>query len=88
MLFLEPAVGDTVKLSWPRAGESFALYFTLPAELPMLAETLRTIGVERLHFHHVHLQPRAILDLPGGRRRCRTTTRCTTTIRSVRNTTS
>ena len=65
VLFLEPAVGDTVKLSWPRAGESFALYFTLPAELPMLAETLRTIGVERLHFHHIHLQPRSILELPA-----------------------
>lgn len=65
VLFLEPAVGDTVKLSWPKAGESFALYFTLPGDLPMLAETLRTIGVERLHFHHVHLQPRAILELPA-----------------------
>jgi GT2 family glycosyltransferase/glycosyltransferase involved in cell wall biosynthesis len=64
VLVLEPAVGDTVKLSWPRPGESFALYFTLPAELPMLAATLRTLGVERLHFHHVHLQPRAILELP------------------------
>ena len=65
VLYLEPAVGDTVKLSWPRAGESFALYFTLPAELPMLAQTLRAIGVERLHFHHVHLQPRSILELPS-----------------------
>lgn len=65
VLYLEPAVGDTVKLSWPRAGESFALYFTLPAELPMLAETMRAIGVERLHFHHIHLQPRSILELPA-----------------------
>src|SRR5262249_20300760 len=39
VLFLEPAVGDTVKLSWPKAGESFAMYFTLPADLPLLAET-------------------------------------------------
>ncbi|MCC7327931.1 MAG: glycosyltransferase [Burkholderiales bacterium] len=65
VLFLEPAVGDTVKLSWPREDESFALYFSLPAELSVLAETLRTIGVERLHFHHVHLHPRAILELPA-----------------------
>ena len=65
VLFLEPAVGDTVKLSWPKAGESFAMYFTLPGDLPLLAETLRAIGVERLHFHHVHLQPRAILELPA-----------------------
>jgi GT2 family glycosyltransferase/glycosyltransferase involved in cell wall biosynthesis len=65
VLFLEPAVGDTVKLSWPRAGESFALYFTLPGDLPMLAETLRAVGVERMHIHHVHLQPRSILELPA-----------------------
>jgi glycosyltransferase involved in cell wall biosynthesis/GT2 family glycosyltransferase len=65
VLYLEPAVGNTVKLSWPHAGESFSLYFTLPGELPLLAETLRTIGVDRLHFHHVHLQPRAILELPA-----------------------
>ena len=65
VLFLEPAVGDTVKLSWPKPGENFALYFTLPGDLPMLAETLRTLGVERLHFHHVHLQPRSILELPA-----------------------
>jgi len=66
MLHLEPAAGDTVKLYWPRAEESFAAYFTLPAELPVLAATLRAIGVARLHFHHVHLQPRAILDLPSA----------------------
>jgi GT2 family glycosyltransferase/glycosyltransferase involved in cell wall biosynthesis len=66
VLHLEPATGDTVKLSWPRAAESFAAYFSLPAELPVLAETLRAIGVARLHFHHVHLQPRAILDLPSA----------------------
>jgi GT2 family glycosyltransferase/glycosyltransferase involved in cell wall biosynthesis len=65
VLFLEPAVDDTVKLSWPRAGETFALYFTLPAELALLAETLRMIGVDRLHFHHIHLQPRSILELPA-----------------------
>jgi glycosyltransferase involved in cell wall biosynthesis/GT2 family glycosyltransferase len=66
VLFLEPAVGNTVKLSWPRADESFTLYFTMPDELPLLAETMRTIGVERLHFHHVHKWPRAILDLPAA----------------------
>ncbi len=64
VLFLEPAAGDTVKLSWPRTGEGFALYFELPRELDSLIATLRRIGVERLHFHHMHLWPEAILDLP------------------------
>ena len=87
VLYLEPAAGDTVKLYWPRAGESFALYFTLPGELPMLAALLRTIGVERLHFHHVHLLPRAILELPVGRRRSLRLHAARLLSRSVRNTT-
>ena len=66
VLYLEPASDDTVKLYWPRAGENFAVYFTLPGELPELAALLRSIGVERLHFHHVHLLPRAILELPSA----------------------
>ena len=66
VLYLEPATGDTVKLYWPREGESFAVYFTLPGELQELAALLRAIGVERLHFHHVHLLPRAILELPSA----------------------
>ena len=66
VLFLEPAVDDTVKLHWPRAGESFAAYFRLPFDLPRLAGLLTSIGVARLHFHHVHQLPRAILDLPAA----------------------
>jgi GT2 family glycosyltransferase/glycosyltransferase involved in cell wall biosynthesis len=66
VLYLEPAADDTVKLHWPRAGECFAAYFRLPDEMPLLADVLKTIGVARLHFHHVHLLPRAILELPAA----------------------
>jgi GT2 family glycosyltransferase/glycosyltransferase involved in cell wall biosynthesis len=66
VLFLEPAVDDTVKLYWPRAGEAFAAYFRMPFDLPKLAGTLKAIRVCRLHFHHVHKLPRAILDLPAA----------------------
>jgi glycosyltransferase involved in cell wall biosynthesis/CTP:molybdopterin cytidylyltransferase MocA len=66
VLYLEPAVDDTVKLYWPRRGESFSAYFRLPDEMPLLAEVLKTIGVARLHFHHVHRLPRAILELPSA----------------------
>jgi len=66
MLYLEPAANDAVKLYWPRAGESFAAYFRLPEELRELANLLRAIGVERLHFQHVHMQPQAILELPAA----------------------
>ena len=65
VLYLEPADADTVRLHWPRAGESFEAWFRLPADLPVLADTLRAIGVVRLHFHHVHGLPQAILQLPA-----------------------
>jgi glycosyltransferase involved in cell wall biosynthesis len=64
VLYLEPAHGDAVALSWPRAGEAFATWFRLPEDMALLAHTLRAIGTTRLHYHHVHGLPRAILDLP------------------------
>jgi glycosyltransferase involved in cell wall biosynthesis/GT2 family glycosyltransferase len=66
VLYMEPADDSTVKLYWPREGESFAAYFRLPEELALLADVLKAIGVARLHFHHVHRLPRAILDLPSA----------------------
>jgi GT2 family glycosyltransferase/glycosyltransferase involved in cell wall biosynthesis len=65
VLLLQPGAGDTVKLSWPKEGEGFAAYFALPAELPALVSMLRWLGLVRMHFHHVHGLPRAVLDLPG-----------------------
>jgi GT2 family glycosyltransferase/glycosyltransferase involved in cell wall biosynthesis len=66
VLYLESAVDDIVKLYWPRKGECFSAYFHLPEEMPLLADVLKSIGVARLHFHHVHRLPRAILDLPAA----------------------
>ena len=66
VLFLEPAAGDTVKLSWPKPGEDFALYFALPQEIPALVALLRALGLARIHFHHIHGLPRAVLELPAA----------------------
>ncbi|HSU43137.1 MAG TPA: glycosyltransferase [Casimicrobiaceae bacterium] len=66
VLYLEPAARGTVKLHWPRNGETFAAWFRLPDEMMALAGMLRGIGVARLHFHHVHGMPQSILDLPGA----------------------
>ena len=88
VLFLEPAVGDTVKLSWPRAGESFALYFTLPGDL---RDARRNAAHDRRRAPALPPRPPAAALDPRtavGGRRSRTTTRCTTIIRSARNTTS
>jgi GT2 family glycosyltransferase/glycosyltransferase involved in cell wall biosynthesis len=64
VLLLEPAVDDAVKLSWRKSGEGFAAYFSLPQELPVLVSLLSDLGLVRIHFHHVHGLPRAVLDLP------------------------
>jgi GT2 family glycosyltransferase/glycosyltransferase involved in cell wall biosynthesis len=66
VLFLEPAVGTTVKLSWSRPEEGFATYFDLPKDMSALVALLRTLGLTRMHFHHVHGLPRAVLDLPAS----------------------
>jgi len=62
VLLIEPAGGDVVRLR-PHASDA-ALHFTLPRDMPLLVAALRWLGVVRLHFHHVHGMPRAILDLP------------------------
>jgi GT2 family glycosyltransferase/glycosyltransferase involved in cell wall biosynthesis len=66
VLFLEPAAGDTVKLTWSKPGEGLVLYYSLPGELVALASLLRALGLSRVHFHHVHGLPRAVLDLPAA----------------------
>jgi glycosyltransferase involved in cell wall biosynthesis/GT2 family glycosyltransferase len=64
VLLLEPAAGDTVKLSWPKPGEGFVAYFSLPEEMTALAALLGELGLARIHFHHIHGLPQAVLDLP------------------------
>jgi GT2 family glycosyltransferase/glycosyltransferase involved in cell wall biosynthesis len=66
VLFLEPAASDAVKVSWPKPGEDFAVYFALPQEMPALVALLRALGLARVHFHHIHGLPRAVLDLPAA----------------------
>jgi len=61
VLFLEPAAGETVCLRARSSGER--LHFELPGDMPLLARVLRALGAVRLHFHHVHGLPRAVLDL-------------------------
>ena len=66
VLYIEPADATTVRLHAPRANPEFAMWFSLPDELGALADTLRAIGVVRLHYHHVHALPQAILELPAA----------------------
>lgn len=65
VLLLEPAVLDTIRLSWLKPGEDLNAYFTLPADMPALGALLRKFDLARVHFHHVHGLPRSVLDLPA-----------------------
>jgi GT2 family glycosyltransferase len=64
VLFIEPAAGGTVCLRGRESGET--MHFELPADLTLLARVLRALGAVRLHFHHLHGLPQAILDLPAA----------------------
>ena len=64
VLLLEPAAGDTVRLSWFKPDEDLNAWFDLAADMPALAALLRGLDLARLHFHHVHGLPRSVLDLP------------------------
>jgi GT2 family glycosyltransferase/glycosyltransferase involved in cell wall biosynthesis len=64
VVLLQPATPERVKLSWLKEGEDFSAFFTLPAESAVLAALLRSLGLVRMHFHHVHGLPKAVLDLP------------------------
>lgn len=66
VLLLEPAGGDAVQLSWLKPGEDLTAYFTLPADMQSLVTLLCALDLARIHFHHVHGLPRAVLDLPAA----------------------
>ncbi len=63
-LVLQPHAGDLVALREVAGVDPLALGFA-PAEWESLIRVLEAIGIDRLHFHHVHGLPRAVLDLPA-----------------------
>jgi hypothetical protein len=65
VLLLRPDGPHAVELAWLRAGEAFTAWFG-EAQWPALVELLGALGVVRVHFHHVHQLPRAVLDLPAA----------------------
>jgi glycosyltransferase involved in cell wall biosynthesis len=63
VLLLQPHRSPFIALRWMRKGESLRLYFDALAEWERLASVLAAIGIDRVHIHHVHGLPQAILDL-------------------------
>ena len=64
VLLLAPHLEGFVSLRWLRCGEELALWFPA-AQWERMAALLEGIGIDRVHFHHVHGLPREVLSLPA-----------------------
>ena len=63
VLLLAPHLDRFVSLRWLRDGEELALWFPVE-QWDRMTSLLGAIGVDRVHFHHVHGLPRQVLALP------------------------
>jgi len=63
VLWARPGPGGTLEIDVNDGEGAFTAYFALPAELPALLALLRDVGITRVHLHHLHGMPRAILDV-------------------------
>jgi glycosyltransferase involved in cell wall biosynthesis len=64
VIHLQPYLNDYVVLRWTRAGDELALWLRKDEDWERLVAILAALGIDRVHFHHVHGLPRAVLDLP------------------------
>ena len=59
-----PEGPDGISIEWARSGEEFTVYFSLPYNYKKLIDFLESLGVLRIHFHHIIGLNRQILQLP------------------------
>jgi glycosyltransferase involved in cell wall biosynthesis len=64
VLLLRPDGAGVVELAWLAEGEEFRAWFDA-AQWEAGVALLEAIGIDRMHFHHVHELPREALDLPA-----------------------
>jgi O-antigen biosynthesis protein len=65
VLELTPAGAHHCEMRWRNSNETLRLTFDKDALLAQLVPVLQDIGVDRLHFHHIHGLPQVVLDLPA-----------------------
>lgn len=63
-LLASPAPQGRLALELIGADDPFALYLDMDRDWEAFVGLLRSIGIDRLHLHHVHGWPPAVLDLP------------------------
>ena len=62
---MRPAAPNAIEIAWLREGEELAAWIDA-AEWPTVVDMLASIGIDRVHFHHVHDLPRDALALPAA----------------------
>jgi GT2 family glycosyltransferase/glycosyltransferase involved in cell wall biosynthesis len=64
VLVLRPEAKSFVSLQWLREGEEFEAWFDSATDWSSCVSLIRSLGISRVHFHHIHGLPREALELP------------------------
>ena len=64
VMILRPTGPSGFSVEWGRSEEEFIAYFSLPYDYPKLLDFIKSLGIMRLHFHHIIGMNRQILQLP------------------------
>lgn len=65
VLLLAPHLDRFASLGWLRRGEDFPLWFRAKEDWDRAVALLAALGIDRVHFHHVHGLPEDVLSLPA-----------------------
>ncbi len=65
VVVLRPGIAGSLEVKWLRAGEGLQAWFDASTDWSACRELLRAVGFARVHFHHVHGLPSAVLELPN-----------------------
>ena len=66
VLWLRPCAQDFASLRGLGRNDAVRLHFHMDTEWEAMLAVLRAIGIDRVHYHHVHGFPPAVLDLPAA----------------------
>jgi GT2 family glycosyltransferase/glycosyltransferase involved in cell wall biosynthesis len=64
ILLLQPFLKSFMSLTWIGGGEEFQLWFHAEEGWEDLVGVLAAVGIDRVHFHHIHGLPPSVLTLP------------------------
>ncbi len=63
VLVLRPALSNMVSINWARAGEDWRVWYSPNADGDAMVAMLKSIGVSRVHLHHIDGLPESVWHL-------------------------